>query len=67
MEMLRRTRKHRHVAVSSFRSRAVRTLPYEVRLRNYEREKEELFYRIANMTPDEIHEAQLKLIRKWQV
>jgi hypothetical protein len=46
---------------------AVQTLPYEVRLRNYEREKEELFYQIANMTPDEIHEAQRKLIRKWQV
>jgi len=67
MEILRRTPKRRHVATPSLRSMAVQTLPYEVRLRNYEREKEELFYQIANMTPDEIHEAQRKLIRKWQV
>ena len=47
--------------------RAIRNLPYESRLRNYEKEKDELFFKIRNMTAAEVSEAHRKLAEKWRV
>lgn len=47
--------------------RAVRSMPYDVRLRNYEREKNELFYKISHMSAKEVQEKHNELIRKWNV
>ena len=47
--------------------RAIRAMPYESRLKNYEREKDELFFKICNMTASEVAEAHRKLAEKWRV
>ena len=58
-------RKPRHAAADSFK--AIRSMPYELRLRNYERDKEALFFQIGEMTPAEVRNAQQALVRKWMV
>lgn len=47
--------------------RAIRVMPYDSRLKNYEREKDELFFKIRNMTAAEVAEAHRKLAEKWRV
>lgn len=47
--------------------RAIRSMPYESRLRNYEREKNALFDRIADMSAAEVAKAHADLARKWRV
>lgn len=46
---------------------AIRAMPYEMRLRNYEREKNELFSRIGSMTLREVAKAHADLVEKWRV
>ena len=48
-------------------ARAIRAMPYDMRLRNYEREKNELFDRIAHMSAGEVAEAHAELARKWGI
>ena len=48
-------------------SRSIRAMPYESRLRNYEREKNALFDRIADMSASEVAKAHAELARKWKV
>lgn len=47
--------------------RAIRTMSYESRLRNYEKEKDELFFKIRNMSASEVSEAHRKLAEKWRM
>lgn len=47
--------------------RAIRAMPYESRLKNYEREKDELFFKIRDMTAEEVSEAHQKLAKKWRL
>jgi hypothetical protein len=47
--------------------RAIRAMPYESRLKNYEREKDALFFKIRNMTAAEVSEAHRRLAEKWRV
>ena len=47
--------------------RAIRAMPYDVRLQHYEKEKNELFYQIKDMTAAQVAEAHEKLARKWRV
>ena len=42
-------------------------MPYESRLKNYEREKNELFYKIKDMSAAEVAEAHRNLAQKWRV
>lgn len=42
-------------------------MPYEMRIRMYQREKERLFMRIADMTPSEVEAAHKQLAEKWRV
>ena len=42
-------------------------MSYNARLRNYNREKNELFYRLNSMTAEEIERENKRLIRKWGV
>lgn len=53
----------KHERVSGVRQ----ALPYEMRLRMYHREKEELFYKLPTMTPAEIDAETRSLARKWRV
>lgn len=46
---------------------AIRAMPYEQRLKNYEREKNALFYKISHMSAAEVQEKHNELIRKWRV
>ena len=46
---------------------AIRAMPYEQRLKNYEREKNDLFYKIAHLSAAEVQEKHNELIRKWRV
>ena len=46
---------------------AIKAMPYEQRLRNYEREKNDLFFKIAHMSASEVQEKHNELIRKWRV
>ena len=62
-----KTHKPRHSIPSAFRGKVIRALPYEIRLRGYERDKEALFFRMAEMTPAEVRDAQQALVRKWMV
>lgn len=48
-------------------SRAIRAMPYESRLKNYEREKNELFARIRDMSAAEVAKAHAELAKKWRV
>lgn len=47
--------------------RAIRAMPYELRLQNYEREKNELFMQIRDMPASAVAEAHQELARKWKV
>jgi len=42
-------------------------LPYQVRLKNYHKEKDELFYQLKDLSPAEIEQKQRELVRKWRV
>ena len=44
-----------------------RGLSYEERIRGYEREKNELFFKIADMPAEEVAKAHEALIRKWGI
>lgn len=46
---------------------AIRAMPYEQRLKNYKREKNELFYKISHLSASEVQEKHNELIRKWRV
>ena len=48
-------------------SRAIRAMPYESRLKWYEKEKDELFSKIQGMRADEVSKAHRELIDKWRV
>lgn len=47
--------------------RHIRCMSYQERLRNYEREKESLSYRIADLPASEVAKAYAELVRKWGV
>lgn len=47
--------------------RAIRAMPYESRLKNYEKEKDELFSRIRNMSAEDVSKAHQELAKKWRV
>ena len=47
--------------------RAIRAMPYELRLRNYEREKNELFMQIRDLPAHAVAEAHRELAEKWRV
>jgi len=47
--------------------RAIRAMPYETRLKHYEKEKAELFYQIKDMTASEVAEKHAALAKKWKV
>lgn len=47
--------------------RAIRAMPYESRVKQYEREKAELFYKIRDMSASEVAEAHRKLAEKWRM
>ena len=47
--------------------RAIRAMPYESRLRHYEKEKGELFYQIAHMSAAEVEMRHRELAKKWRV
>lgn len=42
-------------------------MPYEVRIKHYEREKNDLFYKIANMPASQVAKAHAELAEKWKV
>ena len=44
-----------------------RGMSYENRIRGYEREKDELFYKIAAMPPKEVENAYKALREKWGI
>ena len=46
---------------------AIRAMPYEQRLKNYEKEKSDLFYKISHLSVEEVQEKHNELIRKWRV
>lgn len=47
--------------------REILSMPYERRLREYEAEKSELFYRIQNLSLEEIARRRAELERKWRI
>lgn len=47
--------------------RAIRAMPYETRLKHYEREKNELFFKIKSMPAAEVQKMHEALIKKWKV
>ena len=47
--------------------RMIRAMPYEVRIKHYEREKNDLFYKIANMPASQVAKAHAELAEKWKV
>lgn len=47
--------------------RAIRAMTYESRLKNYEREKQELFMKSAHLPEEEVQTKHQELIRKWQI
>ena len=48
--------------------RAIRAMPYDVRLQHYEKEKkEQLFYMLKDSTTAQREEACKELARKWRV
>ena len=46
---------------------AIRAMPYEQRLKNYNMEKNELFYKTSHLPAEEMMEKHQELIRKWRV
>ena len=47
--------------------RAIRAMPYETRLRNYEREKNAMFNKIAGLPASEVAQKHADLAKKWGV
>lgn len=47
--------------------RAIRAMPYDARLKHYEREKNELFMKISNMPAAEVQKKHEELVKKWRV
>ena len=45
----------------------IHSLPYDERLRGYEREKNDLFYSIRDMSAEEVQRRHNELIKKWGV
>lgn len=45
----------------------IHSLPYEERLRGYEREKDELFYKIVSLPAEEVQRRHQELIKKWKI
>ena len=45
----------------------IRMMNYDQRVRNYEREKNELFDKISNLSAIEVSEAHRKLAEKWGI
>lgn len=45
----------------------IHSLPYEERIRGYEREKNEMFHRNVGMPAEEFRRMHEELIRKWGV
>lgn len=48
-------------------TRAIRAMPYAIRLHHYNEEKNVLFFRFQNMTQTEKDAATRELARKWKV
>lgn len=57
-------RKNRKPGLSE---RAIRAMPYELRLQNYEREKNDLFMQIRDLPADKVSEAHKALVEKWKL
>ena len=57
-------RKNRKPGLSE---RAIRAMPYELRIQNYEREKDDLFMRIKDLPAAEVAEAHRALAEKWKL
>ena len=57
-------RKNRKPGLSE---RAIRSIPYELRLQNYEREKNDLFMQIRDLPAEEVAEAHKALVEKWKL
>lgn len=57
-------RKNRKPGLSE---RAIRAMPYELRLQNYEREKNDLFMQIRDLPADKVSEAHKELVEKWKL
>ena len=57
----------RILTMTKLSEQAIRSMPYEQRLKNYEREKNDLFYKIAHLSAAEVQEKHQELIRKWRV
>ena len=53
--------------MTKINEQAIKAMPYEQRLKNYEREKNELFYKISHLSAAEVQEKHQELIRKWRV
>lgn len=47
--------------------RAIMRMGYPERLRKYHAEKDDLFYRLHEMTPAEIEAENKRLIEKWRI
>ena len=45
----------------------IKRMKPDERLRHYEREKNELFFQVKNMTADEVRDAHEALRKKWRV
>ena len=45
----------------------IHSLPYEERLKGYEREKDELFYKIVSLPAEEVQRRHQELIKKWKI
>ncbi len=45
----------------------IRSMPYDVRLKRYQKEKEELFYKIKDMTAEEVSQKHKELADKWRI
>ena len=57
-------RKNRKPGLSE---RAIRAMPYELRLQNYEREKDDLFMQIRDLPAEKVAEAHRALAEKWKL
>ena len=60
--MMKTTRK-----VNGLPRHLIHSLPYEERLRGYEREKDELFYKIVSLPAEEVQRLHHELIKKWGI
>lgn len=62
-----KTHKPRHINTPGFLERVISNMPYAFRLRNYEKEKQELFYEMHRLSSVEIQARHRALAEKWQV